>query len=83
MTTNASVTIDVARRTVTLTVDDHVYEWSGFGGRVYRNCAGVYCIQARDGTVTVDQLTSHRTLGNYAAVMGGSVWSVSRAATIQ
>lgn len=83
MTTNASVTLDVVRRTVTLTVGGDVYEWRGFGGRVYRNHAGAHVIQARDGSVTVDQLTSHRTLCNYAAIMGGSVWRVSRATTIQ
>ena len=83
MTANTSATFDVVRRTVTLTVEDHVYEWSGFGGRVYRNHAGSHVIQARDGTVTVDQLTSHRALCNYAAIMGGSVWRVSRATTLQ
>lgn len=77
MTDNTLTTIDVVRRTVTLTVDDNVYEWRGFGGRVYRDYTGTYCIQARDGTVAVDQLTSHRTLCNYAALMGGSVWRVS------
>ena len=78
-----TTTIDVVRRAVTLIVGGDVYEWRGFGGRIYRDCTGVHCIQTCDGTVPIDQLTSHSALCSYAALMGGSVWRISRDTPIQ